>query len=126
MAYLTSDNGIKCHWNFKLLPSGFLAITLFGHVFFNKPKSYVERYLNTLDGKYTMNHEYIHVLQANSFKTKYLGFYLYYIWYWFIGLFKYGVKKYASYKNIPFEREAFRNATNLNYKETKWRDYIEK
>lgn len=54
MAYITSDNGIKCHWNFKLLPSGFLAITLFGHVFFNKPKSYVERYLNTLDGKYSM------------------------------------------------------------------------
>lgn len=117
--------GLKCHSKFWLLPKGFLAITLFGHIFFRLTDKEMERHLNSYSGEVTLNHEGIHVLQAKSFKTKYLGFYIYYLWYWFIGLFKYGVKKHASYINIPFEREAYRNEYDFNYKETNWRKYID-
>ena len=116
-------NGLNYHSNFFLLPKGYLAITLFGHIFFNKDKEYVENLLESYEGRIVMNHEYIHVLQAQSFKTKYLGFYVYYLWYWFIGLFKYGTKKYASYKNIPFEREAYAHENDFWYKETNWKNY---
>lgn len=55
-------NGIKCHWNFKLLPPSFLAITLFGHVFFRNNKEFLEKYLNSYNGEVTINHESIHIL----------------------------------------------------------------
>lgn len=118
------QQGLKCHWNFILLPKGFLAITLFGHIFFRKSKSELQAYLLSSYAKYTLNHERIHVLQAQSFKTKYLGFYIYYLWYWFIGLFKYGIKNHQSYYNIPFEREAYRHESDFNYKESHWKEYI--
>ena len=120
-------NGIKVHWNFKLLPNGFEAITLFGHVFDVRKKDDLFDYLsNYFGGKVLVNHERIHMMQAETFKTKYLGFYIYYIWYWFIGLFKYGVKHNASYYNIPFEREAYMNEENFDYSESKWKEYRDK
>ena len=116
-------NGVKVHWNFKLLPKGFEAITLFGHVFDVREKEDLYAYLETYWGRVMVNHEYIHMLQAESFKTKYFGFYIYYLWYWFIGLFKYGIKNNASYYHIPFEKEAFDNEIHFDYKETKWKIY---
>jgi hypothetical protein len=116
-------DGIKVHWNFKLLPSGFEAITLFGHIFDNRPKDDLYEFLTKYwGGKIMVNHERIHILQAESFKTKYFGFYVYYLWYWFIGLFKYGADE--SYHNIPFEREAYKNEMNFNYNESVWKSYI--
>lgn len=117
-------NGIKCHWDSRLVPNGYSAIMLFGHVFFPDNEELVRMYLKTKAGEITINHERIHVLQAESFKTKYFGFYILYTWYWFIGLFKYGTTKYESYKNIPFEREAYANETNMNYTKSNWKEYI--
>lgn len=123
MAYIIK-NGIKCHWNFKLLEKGYMAITLFGHIFFRDSKEFVEKYLNTRRGEITVNHERIHMLQADTFKTKYFGFYVYYLWYWITGLFKYGITKYASYMQIPFEKEARANQEDMNYSKSNWRKYI--
>ena len=121
-------NGLKCHWNFKLLSKDFIAITLFGHVFFRMSKEELEEYLKTIRGRWTINHERIHTLQAKSFKTKYLGFYLYYIWYWIKGLCKYGFinefKHHTAYYNLPFEAEAFSKEVDFDYDESKWRNYI--
>lgn len=116
--YLDVD-GLKCHWNFWLLPKSFIAITLFGHIFFNISKDELLNYLQTWDGQRTINHERIHVVQANSFKTKYLGFYLLYISFWIKNLFVHGPNIQAYY-HIPFEIEAFNNDFMEYYPETKW------
>ena len=114
--------GIKFHWDFKLLHPKFGAITLFGHVFTRKTKSALTKWLNLPSGKKMANHERIHMIQAESFKTKYFGFYCYYIGYWVKNLFIYGPNMNA-YHNIPFEREAYQNENDFNYSETHWRDY---
>lgn len=116
-------NGLTCHSNFWLLPKYFIAITLFGHIFFRLSDEEMEKHLNTYSGYVTLNHEHIHVLQAQTFKTKYLGFYMYYLWYWIVGLFKYGVKNHQSYNNIPFEREAVANEKNFDYNLCDWKSY---
>lgn len=120
--YFVCD-GLKIHWNFKLLPKYFEAITLFGHVYDIKKKDDLRKFLKSYSGKLMVNHERIHTLQAKTFKTRYLGFYVYYLWYWIIGLFKYGTKNNASYYNIPFEREAFKNEKDFSYSASKWKDY---
>lgn len=119
-------NGLKIHWNFKLLPKGFEAITLFGHIFDVRPKDDLFRFLKTSYGKVMVNHERIHTLQADSFKLKYFTFYIVYLWYWFIGLFKYGTKNHASYHHIPFEVEAYTNEHNFEYEKSEWKKYIGK
>lgn len=119
-------DGLKCHWNFWLLPKRFIAITLFGHIFFNISKEEVYKYLITKKGKITLNHERIHTIQAKSFKAKYLGFYIYYLYYWIKNLFKYGVKDIVAYKNIPFELEAYDKEYDFDYNETNWRKYCDK
>ena len=119
-------NGLKVHWDFKLLPKGFEAITLFGHIFDFRKKEALRTFLETHAGEVMVNHERIHTLQAESFKLRYFTFYLIYLWYWFIGLFKYGVKNNASYYHVPFEIEAYVNEQDFAYPRTKWKKYIEK
>lgn len=114
--------GIKFHPNFKLLLPQFSAITLFGHVFTKKTEIELKRYLETHRGHIMANHEFIHILQANTFKTKYLGFYLYYIYYWIKNLFVWGPNMKAYYA-IPFEQEAYQNEDNFNYCESNWKNY---
>lgn len=121
---ISGKNFIKVFWNFKLLPSSFIAITLFGAVFSNLNKKDLLNYLLSKRGRKTMNHERIHILQANSFKTKYLGFYAYYLYYWVKNLFKYKFNNDSAYRNIPFEKEAFANDNNYEYYETNWKKYI--
>lgn len=121
MAYI-EKYGIKFHWNFKLLPSSFRAITLFGHVFTNKSKDVLIKWLNLPSGKKMANHEHIHMIQADSFRTKYFGFYCYYLAYWVKNLFVYG-PNIGAYSNIPFEREASQNEKDYNYSETRWMEY---
>lgn len=117
------DNGVKVHWGFKLLPEGFEAITLFGHVFDVREKGDLKLFLNSIPGITMVNHERIHILQAKSFKLGYLTFYVLYLWYWIIGLFKYGTKNNISYYNIPFEREAYTKEKFLEYNESHWKEY---
>lgn len=117
-------NGLKVHWGFKLLPDGFEAITLFGHIFDVRSKEDLKVFLGMQIGKIMINHERIHTLQGESFKLKYFTFYILYLWYWFIGLFKYGIKNNASYYHIPFEMEAYTNERDFSYNKTEWRKYI--
>lgn len=121
MSYIVKD-GVKCHWNFWLLPKNFIAITLFGHVFFNISKEELEKYLNSPRGTRTIHHEKIHILQAQSFKTKYFGFYILYLVYWIRNLFTYGPNINAYYM-IPFEQEAYSYEKDLTYNETNWKKY---
>ena len=121
MAYI-EKYGLKFHWDFILLLPSFGAITLFGHVFTNKTKAALIEYLNLPSGKKMANHERIHTIQADSFKTGYIGFYTYYLTYWVKNLFVYGPNMDAYY-NIPFEREAYQNEQDYNYSETHWKDY---
>lgn len=117
------NNGINCYSNFWLLPKGFCAITLFGSIFFRMNADELDYYLNTKSGKTTINHEKIHTLQAKSFKTRYLGFYFFYLAYWTTGLFKFGISGNKSYYNIPFEKEAYANENDFGYAKSNWKLY---
>ncbi|WQJ53236.1 MAG: protease [Wendovervirus sonii] len=116
--------GLYCHTDFKILPEYFLCVTLFGHLFFNISEKQLKKYFKTTNGHIAVHHEYLHTIQAKSFKTKYFGFYVYYLFYWVKNLFKYGIKNHKAYKNIPFERECYFNENDFNYNETNWKNYI--
>jgi len=116
--------GLKCHCGYKILPKNVIAITLFGHIFFRMSEEEFMKYLETNTGVRTMHHEYLHVLQAESFKTRYLGFYIYYLYYYFKGIFGDGLNRDMAYYHIPFEQEAYEKEGFLDYRETHWRDYI--
>lgn len=90
----------------KIIPfKGFLAINLFGIIFARKP-------LN----QYVVNHEKIHTAQMKE--LAYIFFYILYVLEWFIKLFIYGFNKKA-YRNISFEKEAYKNMYNLEYLKTR-------
>lgn len=116
-------NGIKCYSDFRLLPDGFIAITLFGRVFFRMKAKKLEEYLLSPTGSRIINHERIHTLQAKTFRTSYLGFYIFYIWYWIAGIFKHGTKNHKAYYSIPFEKEAYANENDFGYASSNWKQY---
>lgn len=100
----------------KILPIGpkMLAINLFGVVLAKRPLTRIEAH-----------HEYIHTLQQRE--LLYVGFYILYVGEWLIRLVqKHGWIK--GYLAISFEREAYRNETNLDYEKTRprfaWRRYL--
>ena len=116
-------DGVKVHWNFKLLPDGFEAITLFGHVYDVQNKEHLRKFLESYSGKVMVNHERIHILQAESFKLKYFTFYIIYLAWWIKGLFKYKFVNFDAYNMIPFEREAYSNERDFNYNKVNWKKY---
>ncbi len=62
--------------------------------------------------KWLLNHERIHLYQQLE-----LGIFLFYIWYiteYLIRLVQYR-RRYLAYRNISFEREAYRNDKDLTY-----------
>lgn len=59
-----------------------------------------------------MNHEEIHSRQISELLI--VGFYLWYVIEWLIGLIRYK-GTYMAYRNISFEREAYQNEENLSY-----------
>lgn len=83
---------------------GFRAINLFGIVFVRgkRPLS-----------KYIINHEQIH-----TYQMKYMLYIFFYLWYFIEWLIKlllcFNFDK--AYRNISFEKEAYDNQRNLNYK----------
>ncbi|MFJ1473560.1 hypothetical protein ACILE9_04780 [Capnocytophaga cynodegmi] len=90
--------------NHYLVPKGYSGITLFPFIFVNDKK--------TLENPYFLNHERIHLQQQKELLI--LPFYIWYAIDFIVKLFKY--KKWEiAYKNIIFEREAYKNETNLNY-----------
>ena len=60
----------------------------------------------------TLRHEAIHTAQMRE--TLYVGFYLLYLLEWLVKLFIYGKE---AYRDISFEREAYRYAASENYLE---------
>ena len=116
-------NGIKIHWNFKLLPKGFEAITLFGHLFDVQSKQNLKKYLETYYGREMVNHERIHMMQAKSFKLGYFSFYIVYLAWWIKGLFYNKFNNFEAYHSIPFEKEAFHYERDFNYNEVNWKTF---
>lgn len=114
--------GITFHSDFKLLMPQFSAITLFGHVFTKMTKTQLEQYLNTTKGHTMANHEFIHILQADTFKTRYIGFYIYYLYYWIKNLLTWGPNMKAYYA-IPFEMEAYQNENDFGFYKSNWKNY---
>ncbi|MBR1889353.1 MAG: hypothetical protein IJ816_01845 [Alloprevotella sp.] len=88
---------------FKHPPIGrqFLAINLFGFILTRRPLSAVE-----------LNHERIHTVQQRE--LLYVFFYLWYVCEWLYGLVRYrnGMK---AYRQISFEKEAYRHQHDLDY-----------
>ena len=84
-------------------PKGFIALNLFG-VIFCRDASLLTRVVK--------NHEKIHTEQMKE-----LLYVLYYIWYfieWLLKLIWY-LDSHAAYRNISFEREAYKKEKNLAY-----------
>lgn len=73
----------------------------------------------------TINHERIHLAQQKELLV--IPFYILYVFFWMIGLFKYKNAQLA-YMSIPFEKEAYSNHDDivylLNRKRNDWLRYI--
>jgi hypothetical protein len=107
-------------WNNILPPKGYKAIALFPFIFLrNKTRGPIN--------EFTINHERIHL--AQQVEMLLVFFYILYIWYIIVGLFRTG-NYVTAYKTNPFELEANINEDNLDYlKERKfwaWRKYKSK
>lgn len=113
---------IRCHANAWWLSSKFAAITWFGRIYFNCDRATLERAMNSPAMLELERHEHIHILQAKTFKTRYLGFYLTYLFYWAKNIFRYGFSLKA-YEEIPFEREAYANEHLYDYPRSHWKDW---
>ena len=83
---------------------GFAAINLFGILFVRKDAVITER---------TLRHEAIHTAQMKE--LFYIGFYILYIWYWIVNLFRYKFSNHTAYRNICFEKEAYICSECENY-----------
>lgn len=99
-------------------------MVLFGVIWVRKGKTMSE---------VNINHEEIHIKQERE--LLYLGFWLWYVLEWvvhlLIKLYKKVIKKeeYNAYRNISFEKEAYKNHYNLHYLKnrelfTSFRDYL--
>lgn len=102
----------------RVLPFGrnFLAINLFGIVF-------AKGKLNVV----TQNHEYIHTIQQRE--MLFVFFYLWYVLEWLIHLIRHrNINK--AYRMISFEKEAYANQHNLNYRNQRkpyaWLNYLQR
>ena len=118
--------GTKLYVNGLIPFVGYLAMMLFGLIFFRKDyESYLydknkRTYILTM-----INHENIHKEQIKDFTTflkwcpplqLFIGgiiFYLIYFFEWIIRLFVNGPSK--AYKNISFEQEAYNNELDFEY-----------
>lgn len=110
---------MKIYYN-KFIPfKGYVLINLFGVLFARK--EYEGKITNTY-----INHELIHTRQMRE--LLYLPFYILYCLEW---LFRYFFTEDAfshkAYRNISFEREAYKNERNVEYLKTRkrfsqWRD----
>lgn len=91
----------------SLIPfKGFSAINLFGILFVRE---------DTEINEYLINHEEIHTEQMKE--LGYLSFYILYFFEWLYRLVQYKFDSNEAYRNISFEREAYRNDRDLAYLE---------
>lgn len=110
----------------KIIPfKGFVAINLFGLIFVRKEKkAYIEN--NYYAKSVLLNHELVHTVQ---YKELLYVFYLpLYILNYVINLFVYKFSFSKAYKNICFEREAFKYEHSDYYLEQRdsysWLKYV--
>ncbi|RKE91990.1 hypothetical protein [Ichthyenterobacterium magnum] len=87
-----------------LVPKGYIGITLFPFVVL---KSSVLKFNKTL-----LNHEKIHLRQQLELLV--IPFYLFYAIEFIVRLFQFK-NWHKAYKNISFEKEAYKNENDLNY-----------
>lgn len=85
---------------------GFAAINLFGILFVRKDVEIT---------KQTLRHEEIHTAQMKE--LLYIGFYILYVLYWIINLFRCRFNSHAAYRSICFETEAYIYSKYENYLE---------
>jgi hypothetical protein len=93
---------------------GMYAINLFGIIF-------TKQHLTRID----VNHEYIHTLQQRE--LLFVFFYLLYVTEWIVRVIQ-TRSLIKGYLRISFEREAYENQRQLDYRETRkffaWRKYL--
>lgn len=87
-----------------LLPRGYNGLTIFPFVFLKNKDLKLNRVV--------LNHERIHLKQ--QLELLIIPFYIWYILEFFIRLLYYR-NWHLAYRNISFEREAYRNEFNLKY-----------
>lgn len=104
-------------------PKGFDALTFFGHIL---SRDNDERHggMETL-----LNHEHIHLRQAQSLHDSWWLFYAVYLWYWLKALPSLHWNPMLAYRLNPFEMEAYLHQHDRHYAETcrhgawEWRRY---
>lgn len=107
---------------FWLLGKNTIGLAFYPYIFLNKP--YFESILFFKESKLaqTERHERIHIRQQQELFV--IPFYVLYFLFYFINIFK----KVDSYRNIPFEKEAYANDDNLEYLKTRkkfaWTKYL--
>lgn len=121
--YITPLYGIRCHYGAWWIGRRFEAIAWFGRIYFNCNEQRLKEKLRSPEIIRTERHERIHLLQVKSFRTRYFGFYVYYIYYWLRGFVQYGNSMKAYYA-VPFEREAYSCERIEGYAVSRWRDYL--
>ena len=82
----------------------FAAINLFGILFVRKDAVITEQ---------TLRHEEIHTAQMKE--LLYVGFYILYVWYWIVNLFRCRFDSHAAYRSIFFEMEAYVYSSYKDY-----------
>ena len=92
---------IQSKWLFDKVLKGYAGIMILGFLF-----------VKNSDDKELINHEKIHIRQM--FEILIIGFYIWYCIEFVFRLVQYRNLKDA-YKNISFEREAYRHEMNFNY-----------
>lgn len=110
----------------RIIPfRGFYVISLFGCII--RKMKYKE---HPIEDK-IMNHEGIHVCQAEDFCKGFIGYFIFYILYileWIIKLPISILIKGKAYHSISFEQEAYNNEYDLNYQDVRkrfaWTKYI--
>lgn len=93
---------VKC----RLIPDG-ICLNLFG-LFLTRDTSWIDKYI--------INHERIH--NAQQRELLFIPFYILYLLEWAVRMIMYRNFDKA-YRNISFEREAYRNGRNLTYLTTR-------
>jgi hypothetical protein len=115
---------IKVFYNSKIVPKGFLGITLW-HIFIRYDKQHIKTTKGALGLARILTHEEIHVKQQREMLV--LPFFILYALF-FILNFLVRFNRMTAYKAIPFEKEAFKNDNNSDYLNTRkaysWIKYI--
>lgn len=96
--------------------NGFYAIMLFGTLIRRN------EYKGTKIPLHTLNHEGIHVCQAEDFCKGFIGFICFYLLYfieWFLKLIPCFLSGNNAYRSISFEQEALDNDLQLDYQDNR-------